>query len=42
MVPTSRSVGEFLVNRKVLSKDVLEEALIRESETGVPLEDPFV
>lgn len=37
MVPTSRSVGEFLVSRKVLSRDVLEQALIREAETGVPL-----
>jgi twitching motility protein PilT len=37
MVPTSRSVGEFLVSRKVLSKDVLEAALLREQETGVPL-----
>jgi twitching motility protein PilT len=37
MTPSSRSVGEFLVARKVLSRDVLEEALIRECETGVPL-----
>ncbi|HWE56508.1 MAG TPA: PilT/PilU family type 4a pilus ATPase [Acidimicrobiales bacterium] len=37
MVPTSRSVGEFLVTRKVLSRDVLEQALITEAETGVPL-----
>jgi twitching motility protein PilT len=37
MVPTSRSVGEFLVTRKVLSRDTLEEALVREAETGVPL-----
>jgi len=37
MVPTSRSVGEFLVSRRVLSRDVLEEALVREAETGVPL-----
>jgi twitching motility protein PilT len=37
MVPTSRSVGEFLVSRKVLSRDLLEEALIREQESGVPL-----
>src|SRR5579862_5060700 len=37
MIPTSRAVGEFLVTRKVLSRDVLEEALIREAESGVPL-----
>ncbi|HET9075501.1 MAG TPA: PilT/PilU family type 4a pilus ATPase [Acidimicrobiales bacterium] len=37
MVPTSRAIGEFLVARKVLSRDVLEEALNRESDTGVPL-----
>ncbi len=37
MQSTSRLVGEFLVNRKVLSKDTLEESLRREQETGVPL-----
>ena len=37
MIPTSRSVGEFLVTRKVLSRDALEEALVREAESGVPL-----
>jgi twitching motility protein PilT len=37
MVPTSRSIGEFLVSRKVLSRDALEEALIRETESGVAL-----
>jgi len=37
MVPSSRSVGEFLVSRKVLSRDVLEEALTREADSGVPL-----
>ena len=37
MVPTSRSVGEFLVARKVLSRDDLERALAAEAETGVPL-----
>ena len=37
MVPSSRAIGEFLVSRKVLSRDVLEEALRHESETGVPL-----
>ena len=37
MQTASRKVGEFLVNRKVLSKDALEYALSKESETGVPL-----
>jgi twitching motility protein PilT len=37
MIPNSRGIGEFLISRKVLSRDVLEEALQRESETGVPL-----
>jgi twitching motility protein PilT len=37
MVPTSRAVGEFLVTRKVLSRDDLEQALVTEAETGVPL-----
>ena len=37
MQTASRRVGEFLVNRKVLSKDALEYALQKESETGVPL-----
>ncbi|HUC15269.1 MAG TPA: PilT/PilU family type 4a pilus ATPase [Acidimicrobiales bacterium] len=37
MQTASRKVGEFLVNRKVLSKDALEYALAKESETGVPL-----
>ena len=42
MQTASRKVGEFLVNRKVLSKDALEYALSKESETGVPSrEDPF-
>ena len=36
MQTASRKVGEFLVNRKVLSKDALEYALSKESETGVP------
>ena len=41
MQTTSRLVGEFLVNRKVLSKDTLEEALKREEDSGVPLaKDP--
>ena len=37
MVPSSRAIGEFLVTRKVLSRDVLEHALRREAESGVPL-----
>lgn len=37
MVSTSRAIGEFLVARKVLARDVLEQALIYESESGVPL-----
>src|ERR1700733_5332863 len=37
MQTASRKVGEFLVNRKVLSKDSLEYALDKEAETGVPL-----
>lgn len=37
MVPSSRAIGEFLVTRRVLSRDVLENALQREAETGVPL-----
>jgi len=37
MQTASRKVGEFLVNRKVLSKDVLEYALRKETDTGVPL-----
>ncbi|HUB68842.1 MAG TPA: PilT/PilU family type 4a pilus ATPase [Acidimicrobiales bacterium] len=37
MQTASRKVGEFLVDRKVLSKDALEYALSKEVETGVPL-----
>ena len=37
MVPSSKAIGEFLVSRKVLSRDVLEQALRHEAETGVPL-----
>jgi twitching motility protein PilT len=37
MQSSSRLVGEFLVERKVLSRDALEENLRREAETGVPL-----
>ena len=36
MQTASRKVGEFLVNRKVLSKDTLEYALQKEADTGVP------
>ena len=37
MIAASRVVGEFLVARKVLNRDVLEDALVREAETGIPL-----
>jgi hypothetical protein len=37
MQTASRKVGEFLVERKVLSKDTLENALAQEAATGVPL-----
>jgi twitching motility protein PilT len=37
MQSASRQVGQFLVERKVLSKDALEHALAKEAETGVPL-----
>src|SRR5579864_7204333 len=37
MVPSSKAIGEFLVSRKVLSRDVLEEALRQEADSGVPL-----
>lgn len=37
MQTASRKIGEFLVNRKVLSKDDLEYALSKEADTGVPL-----
>jgi twitching motility protein PilT len=37
MQTVSRKIGEFLVNRKVLSKDDLEYALQKESDSGVPL-----
>ena len=37
MQTASRKVGEFLVDRKVLSKDTLEYALQKEVSTGVPL-----
>jgi len=37
MIAASRVVGEFLVSRKVLSRDALEESLVKEAETGIPL-----
>ena len=37
MQTASRKIGEFLVNRKVLSKDDLEYALGKEADSGVPL-----
>ncbi len=37
MQAASRRLGEFLVERKVLSRDVLEQMLDRETSEGVPL-----
>jgi twitching motility protein PilT len=37
MQTASRKIGEFLVNRKVLSKDDLEYVLRKEADSGVPL-----
>jgi twitching motility protein PilT len=37
MQSPSRRLGEFLVERKVLSRDALEDALTREERDGVPL-----
>src|SRR5579864_4018543 len=37
MQSPSRRLGEFLVDRKVLSRDVLEAALTREEAEGIPL-----
>src|SRR6516162_9108402 len=37
MKASSRTIGEFLVARKVLSRDALEEVLEHERETGIPL-----
>jgi twitching motility protein PilT len=37
MNPASRRLGEFLVERKVLSRDALEEMLAREETDGTPL-----
>ncbi|MGD9796701.1 MAG: PilT/PilU family type 4a pilus ATPase [Acidimicrobiia bacterium] len=34
---SSRRLGEFLVERKVLSRDALEECLVKEAELGRPL-----
>ncbi len=37
MVNSSRRLGEFLVDRKVLSRDTLEEALHKEANEGISL-----
>ena len=37
MQAASRRLGEFLIERKVLSRDILEDLLIRESNDGVSL-----
>jgi twitching motility protein PilT len=37
MMASSRTTGEFLVSRKVLSRAALEAALEQEQQTGVPL-----
>jgi twitching motility protein PilT len=37
MTSASRQAGELLVERKVLSRDTLEEVLDREATTGVPM-----
>src|SRR3954471_20644623 len=37
MVTPSRRLGEFLVDRKVLSRDTLEVMLDREAKEGTPL-----
>ena len=37
MQPSSRRLGEILVDRKVLSRDVLQQLLDREAAEGVPL-----
>jgi twitching motility protein PilT len=37
MQSPSRQLGEFLIGRRVLSRETLEEALTRESDTGVTL-----
>ncbi len=37
MQSPSRQLGEFLIGRKVLSREALEDALARERDSGVPL-----
>jgi twitching motility protein PilT len=37
MQPSSRRLGEHLVDRKVLSRDTLEGLLVREGREGIPL-----
>ena len=37
MQAASRRLGEFLVERKVLSRDVLEAMIEREAHEGIPL-----
>ncbi|MBA2751498.1 MAG: PilT/PilU family type 4a pilus ATPase, partial [Actinobacteria bacterium] len=37
MQPSSRRLGEHLVERKVLSRDTLEELLVREAQEGIPV-----
>jgi len=36
---SSRRLGEFLVERRVLSRDALDELLVREASEGVPVAD---
>ena len=38
----SRAVGELLVERKVLSRDTLEELLAREARSGIPFAELVV
>ena len=42
MLNASRKLGEFLVDRKVLSRDALEAALVEEANTGRPLPSVLV
>ena len=42
MLNASRKLGEFLVDRKVLSRDALETALLEETRTGRPLPSVLV
>ena len=37
MNPASRKLGELLVDRRLIGKDVLETVLNKEAETGIPL-----